>query len=250
MSGLRRPDERRGDVQVEPEEVVRVVACLDHRQAREPLGPEGEPDPFVRLVDRARSSRTRRRSASRRRTAPPRRVPRRSGHRRAPGRPRSRARWRSRSPPAGRTRSRPRVPSVRRAADRLRAGGRSGRRAVPRRHRRSPLMTGFVEVAQEVALPVVAEAERQTAAHRLDVGVLHRSDGVVDDGQGGPERSEDVLGGGRVARPAHADADADVAPSRADSGPIQAVSSSASGAAGADRGHAAEDLLRPRRPGR
>ena len=113
----RRSRRRRGDVLVEAEPVVRVVAGLDRasrakRSSRRRAG-------RARWSRRpARSWRSRRRSANRARADRRSRAPRRSAHRRRPGPPRSRARCRSRSRPAGRTPCRP-AARPRRPADRL-----------------------------------------------------------------------------------------------------------------------------------
>ena len=239
------PDERRGDVQVEPEPVVRVVARLDRRQAGEALGAEGEPDALDRSRRPGRSWRSRRRSATR----PPSRsavVARPGDLRVVVGRvvPDREGAARSRSPPAGRTRRRPRgsvraAPRIASSRITLRPSGRAAIASTIAADDR------LVERPQEMALPVVAQPERQPSAHRLDVGVLHRPDACPSiDRQGGPERPQDVVGVGRRRPASRRRRGPTSSPSGSSPcGPICAVSSSASGRGRGELGELAQDLL-------
>ena len=95
---------------------------------------------------------------------------------------------------------------VRRAADRLEQDHADAVR--PGRHRLDDAADHrLVEGPQEVALPVVAKPERQAAAHRLDVRILHQGEAVVDDGGRRPGAAQDVRLGRCLARPAHPDTD-------------------------------------------
>ena len=61
---------------------------------------------------------------------------------------------------------------------------------------------GLVERAQEMALPVVSQPERQTPIHGLHLRVGHHPDGVLRGGQGGPKRPQDRVGDVRMGRQA------------------------------------------------